>query len=121
MRVHLDSAKLTFPDGADQDVTLKPGSTTIRVQRRGTRVGHVPDDDRVTSRDGRLAFGAPVRSRCGRPCSAAGRSGSPIAALVFLAGVVGQPLPPDAHACADATGATSAASRHPPTDGATGA
>ena len=96
VRVHLESAKLLFPNGSDQLIVLPPGEQHRAVHRRGTRVGDVPDDDHahVGRRQPEL-----------RPARRASRSRSAvfsgigvaltIGALLFLA-LVGEPLP--AHA-----------------------
>ena len=61
VRVHLDSPKLLFPGGADQTVTLRPGNNTVSFAVEARASGTFPMTITVTSPDGRLSFGAPVR------------------------------------------------------------
>jgi len=84
--VHLDSAKLLFPGGADQIVTLKPGSNTIRFDVEARASGTFPMTISVTSPDGRLAFGSPVTVSVRSAVFGGWAVGVTIAALVFLAG-----------------------------------
>jgi hypothetical protein len=86
VRVHLDSAKLIFPNGADQSVTLKPGSNTIRFTVEARASGTFPMTISVTSQDGKLAFGAPVRVTVRSAVFGGWAVGVTVAALVFLAG-----------------------------------
>jgi hypothetical protein len=84
--VHLESPKLTFPNGADQSVTLKPGSNTVRFTVEARASGTFPMTIRVTSPDGRLAFGNPVRVTVRSAVFGGWAVGLTVAALVFLAG-----------------------------------
>ncbi len=86
VRVHLESAKLLFPNGPDQSVTLKPGSNTIRFSVEARASGTFPMTISVTSPDGRLAFGAPVRVTVRSAVFGGWAVGLTVAALVFLAG-----------------------------------
>ncbi|HEY5172489.1 MAG TPA: hypothetical protein VIK54_12255, partial [Acidimicrobiia bacterium] len=86
VRVHLESAKLLFPNGADQSVTLKPGSNTIRFTVEARASGTFPMTISVTSQDGKLAFGAPVRVTVRSAVFGGWAVGVTVAALVFLAG-----------------------------------
>ena len=86
VRVHLDSAKLSFPEGADQEVTLKPGSNTIRFSVEARASGTFPMMISVTSPDGQLAFGQPVQVSVRSAVFGGWAVGLTIAALVFLAG-----------------------------------
>ena len=84
--VHLASAKLAFPDGADQNVTLKPGSNTIRFSVEARASGTFPMTITVTSPDGRLTFGQPVQVSVRSAVFGGWAVWLTIAALVFLAG-----------------------------------
>jgi Family of unknown function (DUF6049) len=84
--VHLESAKLLFPNGADQSVPLKPGSNTIRVTVEARASGTFPMTISVTSQNGKLAFGAPVRVTVRSAVFGGWAVGVTVAALVFLAG-----------------------------------
>ena len=86
VRVHLESAKLFFPNGADQSVVLKPGSNTIRFNVEARASGTFPMTITVTSPDGRLPFGAPVRVTVRSAVFGGWAVGLTVAALVFLAG-----------------------------------
>jgi hypothetical protein len=86
VRVHLDSTKLTFPNGADQEVTLRPGSNTIRFSVEARASGTFPMTITVTSPDGRLAFGQPVQVSVRSAVFGGWAVGLTIAALLFLAG-----------------------------------
>lgn len=86
VRVHLDSAKLIFPNGADQTVPLKPGSNTIRFTVEARASGTFPMTISVTSPDGRLAFGPPVRVTVRSAVFGGWAVWLTGAALVFLAG-----------------------------------
>jgi len=86
VRVHLDSSKLSFPEGADQEVTLKPGSNTIRFSVEARASGTFPMTITVTSPDGRLAFGEPVQVSVRSAVFGGWAVGLTIAALVFLGG-----------------------------------
>ena len=85
VRVHLDSAKLTFPRGADQLVTLPPGSTTIRIPVAARASGTFPMTITLTSEDGRLAIGSPVRVTVRSAVFGGLAVGLTVAALLFLA------------------------------------
>jgi hypothetical protein len=85
VRVHLDSAKLTFPDGADQIITLPPGSTTKRIPVVARASGTFPMTITLTSEDGRLAIGSPVRVTVRSAVFGGLAVGLTIAALLFLA------------------------------------
>ncbi len=86
VRVHLESAKLLFPNGADQLVTLEPGSNTIRFTVEARASGTFPMTISVTSPDGELAFGAPVRVSVRSAVFGGWAVGLTVAALLFLAG-----------------------------------
>jgi hypothetical protein len=86
VRVHLDSSKLSFPDGADQAVTLKPGSNTIRFSVEARASGTFPMTITVTSPDGRLAFGEPVQVSVRSAVFGGWAVGLTIGALIFLGG-----------------------------------
>jgi hypothetical protein len=86
VRIHLESAKLLFPDGADQIKTLEPGNNTIRFTVEARASGTFPMTISVTSPDGRLPFGAPVRVTVRSAVFGGWAVGLTIAALVFLAG-----------------------------------
>lgn len=86
VRVHLDSAKLIFPKGADQVQTLKPGSNTIRFSVEARASGTFPMTIRVTSPNGGLQFGAPVLVSVRSAVFGGWAVGMTVAALVFLAG-----------------------------------
>ncbi len=86
VRVHLDSAKLRFPNGADQYVTLKPGSNTIRFNVEARASGTFPMTISVTSPNGSLAFGPPVLVTVRSAVFGGWAVGLTVAALVFLAG-----------------------------------
>jgi hypothetical protein len=86
VRVHLESAKMLFPDGADQSVILKPGSNTIRFNVEARASGTFPMTISVTSPNGKLAFGAPVRVTVRSAVFGGWAVGVTVAALVFLAG-----------------------------------
>jgi hypothetical protein len=63
VRVHLESEKLLFPEGADVQVTLPPGRTTLREQFivEARTSGTFPLEIRLTTADGGLAFGDTTR------------------------------------------------------------
>ena len=84
--VHLESAKLLFPKGADQSVTLKPGSNTIRFTVEARASGTFPMKISVTSPNGRLQFGAPVLVTVRSAVFGGWAVGVTVVALVFLAG-----------------------------------
>lgn len=86
VRVHLDSAKLTFPKGADQEILLKPGSNTVRFSVEARASGTFPMTISVTSPDGRLQFGGPVQVTVRSAVFGGWAVGLTVAALVFLAG-----------------------------------
>jgi hypothetical protein len=86
IRVHLESPKLAFPKGADQIRTLKPGSNTIRFTVEARASGTFPMTISVTSPNGQLAFGAPVRVSVRSAVFGGWAVGVTIAAVVFLAG-----------------------------------
>ncbi len=86
VRVHLDSAKLLFPGGPDQQLTLKPGSNTLRFSVEARASGTFPMTITVTSPDGRLAFGAPVQVTVRSAVFGPWAVGLTVAALIFLAG-----------------------------------
>jgi Family of unknown function (DUF6049) len=61
VRVHLESPKLTFPDGPDRVLDLPPGNQTVRFSVEARASGTFPMTVTLTSEDGSLAFGAPTR------------------------------------------------------------
>ncbi|HEV7526083.1 MAG TPA: hypothetical protein VGP92_14020, partial [Acidimicrobiia bacterium] len=75
-----------FPNGADQTVPLKPGSNTIRFTVEARASGTFPMTISVTSPDGRLAFGPPVRVTVRSAVFGGWAVWLTVAALVFLAG-----------------------------------
>jgi len=86
VRVHLESSKLLFPNGADQSVPLKPGSNTVRFTVEARASGTFPMTITVTSQDGKLTFGAPVRVTVRSAVFGGWAIGVTIAALLFLTG-----------------------------------
>jgi Family of unknown function (DUF6049) len=86
VRVHLESPKLRFPNGADQLVPLKPGSNTVRFAVEARASGTFPMTISVTSENGKLAFGAPVRVTVRSAVFGGWAVGVTVAALVFLTG-----------------------------------
>jgi hypothetical protein len=86
VRVHLESAKLLFPNGADQTVTLKPGSNTVRFTVEARASGTFPMTISVTSPNGQLAFGPQVRVTVRSAVFGGWAVGLTVAALIFLAG-----------------------------------
>ncbi len=86
VRVHLESSKMLFPKGADRQVTLKPGSNTIRFDVEARASGTFPMTITVTSPDGQLKFGAPVQVTVRSAVFGGWAVGVTVAALVFLAG-----------------------------------
>jgi hypothetical protein len=86
VRVHLDSTKLTFPNGSDPEVTLRPGSNTIRFTVEARASGTFPMTITVTSPDGRLTFGQPVQVSVRSAVFGGWAVGLTIVALLFLAG-----------------------------------
>jgi uncharacterized protein DUF6049 len=86
VRVHLDSAKMLFPKGADRQLLLKPGSSTVRFDVEARASGTFPMTITVTSPDGRLQFGAPVQVTVRSAVFGGWAVGLTVAALVFLAG-----------------------------------
>jgi hypothetical protein len=86
VRVHLDSEKLLFPKGPDEEISLKPGSNTIRFNIEARASGTFPMTITVTSPDERLAFGAPVQVTVRSAVFGGWAVGLTVAALVFLAG-----------------------------------
>jgi hypothetical protein len=85
VRVHLDSPKLTFPTGSDLLVTLPPGSTTKRIPVSARATGTFPLTITLTSADGRLAIGAPVRVTVRSAVFGGLAIALIVAALLFLA------------------------------------
>jgi hypothetical protein len=61
VRVHLESPKLVFPDGADHVVTLAPGTSTVQIEVEARTSGTFPMTITLSSEDGQLPFGAPAR------------------------------------------------------------
>jgi hypothetical protein len=85
VRVHFDSSKLRFPAGADQTITLPPGTTTHRFDVEARTSGTFPMTISLTSTDGQLAFGSPVRVTVRSAVFGGLAIGITIAALVVLA------------------------------------
>jgi hypothetical protein len=83
--IHLDSPKLSFPKGADELVTLPPGSTTKRIPMEARATGTFPLTITLTSADGRLALGAPVRVTVRSAAFGGFAIGLTVAAVLFLA------------------------------------
>ena len=86
VRVHLESAKLLFPNGADQTVELKPGSNTVRFTVEARASGTFPMTISITSVNGRLAFGGGVHVTVRSAVFGGLAVWVTVAALVFLAG-----------------------------------
>jgi hypothetical protein len=61
VRVHLVSEKLLFPQGAERIVRLDPGVNTMSFTVEARASGTFPMTITLTSEDGRLRFGPPVR------------------------------------------------------------
>ena len=57
VRLELTAEKLEFPDGAEQEVDLQPGTNRVEVRVRARASGAFPVDVGVTSPDGALALG----------------------------------------------------------------
>jgi hypothetical protein len=85
VRMHLDSPKLTFPNGTDEIVTLPPGSTTKRIPMVARASGTFPLTITLTSEDGRLVLGAPARVTVRSAAFGGLAIGLTVAALLFLA------------------------------------
>jgi len=85
VRIHLDSAKLQFPTGSDQVVTLKPGNNTVTFDVEARTSGTFPMTITLSSADGALAFGAPVRVTVRSAVFGGAAVALTVAALVFLA------------------------------------
>ena len=85
VRIHLDSAKLRFPTGADQIVTLKPGNNTVTFDVEARTSGTFPMTISLSSADGALAFGAPVRVTVRSAVFGGVAVALTVAALAFLA------------------------------------
>jgi hypothetical protein len=85
VQVHLDSSKLSFPEGADQTVTLKPGATTVTFKVEARTSGTFPMTIRLTSEDGQLQFGKEVRVTVRSAVFGGIAVALTVGALVFLA------------------------------------
>ena len=85
VRVHLESPKLLFPGGSDQLVKLKPGNNTLSFPVEARASGTFPMTITVTSPDGALNFGAPVRVTVRSAVFGGFAVALAIGALVFLA------------------------------------
>ncbi len=85
VRVHFDSSKLLFPGGDDQTITLPPGTTTHRFDVEARTSGTFPMTITLTSTDGQLSFGSPVRVTVRSAVFGGLAIGITVAALVVLA------------------------------------
>jgi hypothetical protein len=85
VRVHLESPKLLFPGGSDQIVKLKPGNNTFSFPVEARASGTFPMTITVTSPDGGLNFGTPVRVTVRSAVFGGFAIALAIGALVFLA------------------------------------
>ncbi len=85
VRVHFDSSKLEFPGGADQTIVLPPGTTTHRFDVEARTSGTFPMTISLTSTDGELSFGSPVRVTVRSAVFGGIAIGITVAALVVLA------------------------------------
>jgi hypothetical protein len=87
VQVHLESEKLLFPEGADVQVTLPPGRTTLRerfiVEARTS--GTFPLEIRLTTADGGLSFGETTQVTVRSTVFGGFAIALTIGALVFLA------------------------------------
>jgi hypothetical protein len=85
VRVHVESPKLAFPEGAEQVVTLKPGNNTVEfaVEARATGTFAMTID--VSSANGELAFGPPVRVSVRSAVFGGWAVALTVGAVVFLA------------------------------------
>lgn len=85
VRVHLESPKLLFPKGADKVVTLEPGNNTVvfPIEARATGTFAMTID--VSSANGELAFGPPVRVSVRSAVFGGWAVALTVAAVVFLA------------------------------------
>ncbi len=86
VRIRLESQKLSFPNGADQVVTLPPGNTTVVFEVEARTSGTFPMTITITSADGNIEFGPPVRVTVRSAVFSGIGLALTIAALVFLAG-----------------------------------
>jgi hypothetical protein len=85
VRVHFDSSKLLFPNGLDETISLPPGTTTHRFAVEARASGTFPMTISLTSTDGGLSFGTPVRVTVRSAVFGGLAIGLTIAALVVLA------------------------------------
>jgi hypothetical protein len=63
VRMELASSKLLFPSGAQQEITLPPGNTTMQVPVEARATGTFTMNVALASRDGYLDLGDPARIR----------------------------------------------------------
>jgi hypothetical protein len=92
VRVHFDSQKLRFPGGNDPIVALPPGNSTVQFAVEARASGTFPMTITLTSEDGRLPIGAPVRVSVRSAVFGSLAIALTVAALVFLAGWWGNHL-----------------------------
>jgi hypothetical protein len=85
VQVHLSSPKLAFPKGDTQTIDLAPGVTTHSFDVEARTSGTFPLDITMTSADGRLTFGNPVKVTVRSAVFGGFAVALTIAALVFLA------------------------------------
>jgi Family of unknown function (DUF6049) len=85
VQVHLASPKLVFPKGDVQTIDLEPGVTTHSFDVEARTSGTFPLDITLTSADGQLTFGDPVKVTVRSAVFGGFAVALTIAALVFLA------------------------------------
>jgi hypothetical protein len=85
VRVHLDSPKLLFPEGADKLVTLQPGNNTVEFELEARASGTFAMTIDVHSANGELAFGPPVRVSVRSAAFGGWAVALTVGAVVFLA------------------------------------
>jgi hypothetical protein len=85
VQVHLSSPKLVFPKGDTETIELEPGITTHSFKVEARTSGTFPLDITMTSADGQLTFGNPVKVTVRSAVFGGFAVALTIAALVFLA------------------------------------
>jgi hypothetical protein len=85
VRVHLDSPKLLFPEGADRVVTLKPGNNTVPFAVEARATGTFAMSIGLSSPNGELDFGPPVRVSVRSAVFGGWAVALTVGAVVFLA------------------------------------
>ncbi|HEX5615295.1 MAG TPA: DUF6049 family protein [Acidimicrobiia bacterium] len=63
VRLRLESSKLLFPAGEEQDIALPPGNTTLQIPVEARASGTFTMDVTLTSTDGYLSIGEPAQIR----------------------------------------------------------